>query len=67
MHNLKYNFRNEDQVSNTIAFVYSELSCWFYTISNLRSSWSWSYNSWIYNYLCNQCLSPLTLWVQILL
>jgi hypothetical protein len=29
--------------------------------------WSWSYGSWIYNYLCNQCLSPLTLWVWILL
>ena len=27
--------------------------------------WSWSYGSWIYNYLCNQCLSPLTLWVWI--
>jgi hypothetical protein len=27
--------------------------------------WSWSYGSWIYNYLCNQCLSPLTLWVRI--
>ena len=26
-------------------------------------SWSWSYGSWIYNYLFNQCLSPLTLWV----
>ena len=23
------------------------------------------YGSWIYNYLCNQCLSPLTLWVRI--
>jgi hypothetical protein len=23
--------------------------------------------SWMYDYLCNQCLSPLTLWVQILL
>jgi hypothetical protein len=22
-------------------------------------SWSWSYGSWIFNYLCNQCLSPL--------
>jgi len=22
-------------------------------------SWSWSYGSWIYNYLCNQCLSLL--------
>jgi hypothetical protein len=26
---------------------------------------SWSHGSWIYNYLCNQYLSPLTLWVQI--
>ena len=25
-------------------------------------SWSWSYGSWIYHYLCNQCLSPLQLW-----
>jgi hypothetical protein len=24
-------------------------------------SWSWSYGSWIYNYMCNQCLSPLML------
>jgi hypothetical protein len=28
-------------------------------------SWSWSYGVWIYNYLCNQCLSPLMLWVRI--
>jgi len=31
------------------------------------SSWSWSYGSWIYYYLCNKCLSPLKLWVWILL
>ena len=28
-------------------------------------SWSLSYVSWIYNYLCNQCVSPLMLWVLI--
>ena len=28
-------------------------------------SWLWTYGSWIYNYLCNQCLSPLKLWVRI--
>ena len=28
-------------------------------------SWSWSYGSWINNYLCNQCLSPLKLRVRI--
>jgi hypothetical protein len=27
----------------------------------------WSYGSWIYNYLRNQCLSPLTSWIWILL
>jgi len=30
-------------------------------------SWPWSYGSWIYNYLCYQCLLSLTLWVRILL
>jgi hypothetical protein len=27
---------------------------------------SWSYCSWIYDHLCNQCLSPVTLWVSFL-
>ena len=30
----------------------------------LVSRWPWLYDSWIYNCLCNQCLSPLT-WVRI--
>ena len=34
-------------------------------IWSLCPSWSCSYGSWINNYLCNQCLSPLTLWVRI--
>ena len=29
---------------------------------NLWPSWSWSYDRWIYNYLCNMRLSPLKLW-----
>jgi hypothetical protein len=50
----------------------------FPLLKNLHVSWlamynrhlptmlrSWSYGTWIYNYLCNQCLSPLTLWVWI--
>jgi hypothetical protein len=28
-------------------------------------SWSSSYGSWIYNYLCNQCISPVKLRVRI--
>ena len=35
------------------------------TFLNMGPLWSWSYGSWFYNYLCNQCLSPLTLWVWI--
>ena len=31
----------------------------------LGLSLSWSFGSWINNYLCNQCLSPLKLWVRI--
>ena len=27
--------------------------------------WSWSYGSWIYNYVWNRCLSPLKLWFRI--
>jgi len=23
-----------------------------------RPSWPWSYDIWMYEYLCNQCLSP---------
>jgi hypothetical protein len=29
------------------------------------SSWSWSYGRWIWNYLSNQCISLLKLWVRI--
>jgi hypothetical protein len=33
----------------------------------LSNSDIWLYGSWIYNYLCNQFLSPPKLWVRILL
>jgi hypothetical protein len=41
------------------------LSFWSTLKLLLGSSWSWSYGSGIYNYLCNQCLSPLTLLVRL--
>ena len=34
-------------------------------MSSRGPSWSWSYGSWILHYLCNQCPSPLMLWVWI--
>jgi hypothetical protein len=51
----------------------SKVVCWLISIMKVSISlqgllsWSWSYGSCIYIYLCNQCLSPLTLWVWILL
>ena len=39
--------------------------CFCNTQHNPGPSWSWSHGSWIYNYLCNRCLSPLMLWVRI--
>ena len=44
------------------------LTYFFYFVILLNwPSWPWSYGSWIYNYPCNQCLSPLSLmlWVWI--
>jgi hypothetical protein len=35
-----------------------------YQLTRLGLSWSWSYSSWIYNYLYNQCLSPLKFMVR---
>jgi len=37
-------------------------------IQSQKHSWGqlglWTYGSWIFNYLCNQCLPPLKLWVR---
>ena len=39
---------------------------WLCGVGIKRVWWpSWSYGSWIYNYICNKCISPLTLWVRI--
>ena len=35
--------------------------------SFITESCPWWCNSWIYNYVCNQCLSPFVLWVRILI
>ena len=50
-------FRKDDYLD---VHNFSETSKWA-----MGLSWWWLYGNWIYNYLCNQCLSPLTLWVQI--
>jgi hypothetical protein len=56
-------------IGTRVFLLFSLVSSFISARSILQSrgsswSWSWSYGSWIYKYLCNQCLSPLTLWVQ---
>ena len=53
-------FRSTQLVLESLLTVRLEIIAkWF-----LGLSLSWSYGSLIYNYLCNQCLSPLMLWVR---
>ena len=55
VHNINYNYYKVDNNISVLTFL---KIVW-------GASWSWWYGSWTYNYLCNQCLSQLTLWVRI--
>jgi hypothetical protein len=57
--------------SVVVVIVWQFLLCYtcihyYYHASFFSPSWSWLYGSLIYNYLCNQSLSSLSLWVRIL-
>jgi len=43
--------------------VLGESEWWISELSKVEQGPSWSW-SWIYNYLCNHCLSPLKLWIR---
>jgi len=45
----------------TLLFFFSKR---LFIFKDRGPSWSWSYDSWIYNYLYSQCLPPL-MWVRI--
>jgi hypothetical protein len=47
-------------------YYYYFIKCKLFSSWQLGPSWPWSSGSWILNYLWNQWLSPLTLWVRIL-
>jgi hypothetical protein len=49
---------------NTITLILTLYMACIQNNANLHTK-KITYGSWIYNYLCNQCLSPLKLWVQI--
>ena len=48
-----------DYLCWTVLCVEPYRNCHLFPRSFEGLSWPWSYGSWIYNYLCNQCLSPL--------
>ena len=50
------------QNTSRLFFAFSKLNIMYFR----GQLWSWLYGSWIYNYLCNRCLSPLRFWVRTL-
>jgi hypothetical protein len=53
-----------DIITFLIHYIYPTI-LYIYIRNIWEPSWPWSYGSWIYNYLCNQCLSILMFWVRI--
>jgi hypothetical protein len=53
------------KVGIVLLFLFHAFFLLFYDVIQafVRLSWSWWHGGWISNYLCNQCLSPLMLWV----
>jgi hypothetical protein len=52
--------------TSIVPIIFTGVLCHCFLPFTLGETWLWSYGRWIYNYLCNQCLSPLKLWVRIL-
>jgi len=44
-------------MTNVVFILITKLSRSMFKYLIEGPSWSWSYGSWIINYLCNQCLS----------
>ena len=55
-------------ITNCFLFMWIDFFTWLW-LYDLKwfgkpgPSWSWSFGGWIYNYLCNQSLSLVKLWV----
>jgi hypothetical protein len=54
---------NSTSVLVLIKWLYQHVICFRSIFLRSGQSSPWSYGSWIYNYLCNMCPSPLKLWV----
>ena len=53
-----------EPIFRIVAITYIVKLFYFISFKIRGLSWSWSYGSLIYMYMCNQSLSPLTLWVR---
>jgi hypothetical protein len=60
---------NNLKLKHSFKFIVTANKFWYEKFGDTKHgkgpSWSWSYGSWSYNYLWNQCISPLKLWVRI--
>ena len=61
-----FSWRGKFIILHLVGMVNVVFNVCFYYIYPLFVSmyikwWSWSYDSWIYSYLCDQCMSPLNL------
>ena len=61
----KWYFKLIHKIMFSLGKICKYLLKYLVTLSHIFQgpSWSWLYGSWINNYLCNECLSPLQLWV----
>jgi hypothetical protein len=57
------NFLHLTMVLSVFWYLFGIFNLFLHGLVNMGPLWSRSYGSWIYNYLSNQCLLPLTLWV----
>jgi hypothetical protein len=57
-------FNNISVISWRSVLLVEEVEISIYQENRDRQSWPRPFGSWIYNYLCNQSLSPLKLWVE---
>jgi hypothetical protein len=59
-----FRFKSKNMDANNKKYHKTLLGPSSYHTWQRGQSWLWSYGSWINNYLCNQYLLPLKLWVR---
>jgi hypothetical protein len=64
--NSEQSYKQKKQIYHNKSFVAVMIIRYSITYHYIKGPpWPWLYGSWIFIYLCNQCISPLMLWVRI--